>query len=552
MPLPVSSSLDRMLVTRSHKASLADVTAGQQSVPWSQTWIKETRETMRKFLFIFAFFFVVLPIRATDLYIAQTAAGGSTGADCGDALPYTFFNNSANWPSPIGPGTTVHICGTITAPAGASGFLSFQGGGENGNPITLKFENGAVLTAPYWSTHGAIIAAGVSYAVVDGGSNGIVQATANGTVLTYQQDGAGVWLSNCQNCEVKNLSISNIYVHNGLSDENGGDSYSIYWLGGSNVTIDNNTVDDAKWCLFYSYPAGTTTSTVNIYSNTIYNCDHGVVIGDGNTGAILIGANSVHNNIIHDFSNWDDNENHNHHDGIHVWATHAGSQITGLSIYNNYIYGQPGTHMNSHIYIAGGVGTITGTYLFNNVMANPNSAAAPASGFIADWGTNTNILNNTMQGASATNTGGECILTYVSGNTIRNNICSTVYVAIYIEPGASIGSSDYNDFSAMNSVAFYNSQWYSTVATWRASPGSPDAHSVSTNPLLSTTFQLGAGSAAIGTGTNLSNLGVNALDFDKAGVQRPASAAWDMGAYQSGSSSSAPNPPSGLTVVVNN
>jgi len=68
---------------------------------------------------------------------------------------------------------------------------------------------------------------------------GLWQDTANGTVLTYQQTGAGVWLSNCQMCEVKNLSISNIYVHNGLSDENGGDSYSIYWLGGSNVTIDN-------------------------------------------------------------------------------------------------------------------------------------------------------------------------------------------------------------------------------------------------------------------------------------------------------------------------
>jgi hypothetical protein len=507
---------------------------------------------MRKFLFIFAFFFVVLPIRATDLYIAQTATGGNTGADCGDALPYTFFNVSSNWPSRIGPGTTVHICGTITAPAGASSFLSFQGSGTNGNPITLKFENGAILTAPYWGTQGAITVNGVSYAVVDGGSNGIVQATANGTGLTYQQNGAGVWLSNCSNCEVKNLSISNIYVHNSLSDENGGGSYSIYWLGGSNVTIDNNTVDDAKWCLYFAYPGGTTISDVNIYSNTIYNCDHGVVVGDGNGNAILNGSNSVHDNIIHDFSNWDDNQNGNHHDGIHVWAAHTGSQVTGLSIYNNYIYGQPGTHMNSHIYIAGGIGTITGTYLFNNVMANPNSAAAPASGFIADYGTNTNILNNTMQGSSKSNTGGICILTYLSGNTIRNNICSTVYVGIYVEPGSSIGTSDYNDFYNLSSVAFDNSNWYSTIADWRSAPGSPDVHGVSGNPLLSSTFQLGTGSAAIGVGADLSSLGINALNLDKAGAQRPSgSVFWDMGAFQAGGSSSAPNPPSGLTAVVN-
>jgi hypothetical protein len=351
---------------------------------------------------------------------------------------------------------------------------------------------------------------------------------------------------------VKNLSISNIYGHNSLSDENGGGSYSIYWLGGSNVTIDNNTVDDAKWCLYFAYPGGTTISDVNIYSNTIYNCDHGVVVGDGNGNAILNGSNSVHDNIIHDFSNWDDNQNGNHHDGIHVWAAHTGSQVTGLSIYNNYIYGQPGTHMNSHIYIAGGIGTITGTYLFNNVMANPNSAAAPASGFIADYGTNTNILNNTMQGSSKSNTGGICILTYLSGNTIRNNICSTVYVGIYVEPGSSIGTSDYNDFYNLNSVAFDNSNWYSTIADWRSAPGSPDVHGVSGNPLLSSTFQLGTGSAAIGVGTDLSSLGINALNLDKAGAQRPSgSVFWDMGAFQAGGSSSAPNPPSGLTAVVN-
>src|ERR1700733_212485 len=270
MRLPVSSSLDGMPAA-SRGASLGDITSGQQSLPGSPTGIEETRETMRKFLLIFAFFFVVLPIRATDLYIAQTATGGNTGADCSDAHPYTFFNTSSNWPSPIGPGTIVHICGTITAPAGVSGFLAFHGGGTNGNPVTLKFENGAVLTAPYWGTQGAIAVNGVSYAIIDGGSNGIVQATANGTGLTYQQNGAGVWLSNCSNCEVKNLSISDIYSHNGLNDENGGGSYSIYWRGGSDVTIQQNTVDDAKWCLYVVYPGSTTTSTVNIYSNTAFN-----------------------------------------------------------------------------------------------------------------------------------------------------------------------------------------------------------------------------------------------------------------------------------------
>jgi len=507
---------------------------------------------MRKFLFIFAFFFALLPVSATDLYIAQTATGGSTGADCGDALPYTFFNNRANWPSPIGPGTTVHICGTITAPAGASGFLSFQGSGVSGNLITVKFENGAVLTAPYWGTNGAIAIAGVSYVIVDGGSNGIVQATANGTGRTYQQDGAGLWLSNCSNCEITNLNISNIYTHtNNLSDESGGGSYSIYWQGGSNVAIDHNTIHDAKWGLFYAYPGGSTTANLNFYSNTIYNCDHDVVMGDGNNGAILTGSNSIHDNIMHDWSNWDDTNDGNHHDGVHVWAGHTTSQVTGLSIYNNYIYGQSGIHMTGFIYIAGGVGTITGTYIFNNVIANLNPATAPGNGYITDIGTNTQILNNTMQGSSTSNTGGTCIMIYLQGDTIRNNICSTAYVGIYVVSGASIGSSDYNDFSNMNAIAFNNGHWYNTVASWRSSSGE-DMHSVSASAALTSNFQLGSGSAAIGAGENLSSLGVNALDFDKAGTQRPTgTTAWDAGAFQTGTNSSAPNPPSGLTAVVN-
>ena len=140
---------------------------------------------------------------------------------------------------------------------------------------------------------------------------------------------------------------------------------------------------------------------------------------------------------------------------------------------------------------------------------------------------------------------------YLQGDTIRNNICSTAYVGIYVVSGASIGSSDYNDFSNMNAIAFNNGHWYNTVASWRSSSGE-DMHSVSASAALTSNFQLGSGSAAIGAGENLSSLGVNALDFDKAGTQRPTgTTAWDAGAFQTGTNSSAPNPPSGLTAVVN-
>src|SRR6202040_1977163 len=60
---------------------------------------------------------------ASGIFIAQNAAGAANGADCADAYAYAFFNNSANWGSganQIGPGTTIHLCGTFSMSAGAS------------------------------------------------------------------------------------------------------------------------------------------------------------------------------------------------------------------------------------------------------------------------------------------------------------------------------------------------------------------------------------------------------------------------------------------------
>ena len=59
-------------------------------------------------------------------------------SNAANAAPYTFFNNAANWssnpgpppPGKIGPGTTVHLVGTITSQ------LIAQGSGAAGSVIT--------------------------------------------------------------------------------------------------------------------------------------------------------------------------------------------------------------------------------------------------------------------------------------------------------------------------------------------------------------------------------------------------------------------------------
>src|SRR5262249_6734306 len=86
---------------------------------------------------------------SNDIYLAEVGTGASTGVDCSNAYPVSFFNEPRNWgagTNQIGSGTTVHLCGTITEPANSTGLI-FQGSGVSGSPITLKFENGAILQA---------------------------------------------------------------------------------------------------------------------------------------------------------------------------------------------------------------------------------------------------------------------------------------------------------------------------------------------------------------------------------------------------------------------
>lgn len=496
---------------------------------------------------------------AADIYIAQNTAGTNSGADCADAHSATWFNTAGNWANPkqagkIGPGDTAHLCGTFTAPAGANGYLTFQASGSNGSSITLLFERGAVVTAPYWGANGAIYGSNHNYVIVDGGTNGILQATANGSGLAYQQNGAGVNLGGSSNSEVRNLTIANIYVHSSSTDYNGQDSYGVHWYIGNSVSIHNLTVHDAKWCINYGWPGSQTSSgNITIFDNTEYNCDHGIAFGDGNTGAVLQGTNLIYGNVIHDALNWDDTQDANHHDGIHVWTTHSASTVT-IQVFNNYIYGDWGTHQTADIYFDGngapGFYGISGN-IFNNLLVNTSAVNAPADAMIFVWSANIGVYNNTIAALSNPNT--VAISTYSPGLIMKNNILSNMNTGLYIYAGGSaaggLGGSDHNVFfNNASLIVNWNVATYTTLSSWQASTGNPDAHSTTGNPNLDANYFLQSGSSAIGLGTNLTSLGVSQLDTDKAGVLRPGTGAWDGGAYQYASTTK-PVPPTGVIAI---
>jgi hypothetical protein len=523
---------------------------------------------------VLAFMFIIFAAgfsAASDIYIAQNATGNANGTDCADAYAATWFNNSSNWgpnQGQIGPGTTVHLCGTFNASAGASGYLTPQGNGTNGNPITIYFESGTLMQAPWWGAYGAIGSAGnFSYITVDGGTNGTIQATLDGSpgatclagACQYQQNGFAVRLSSCNSCEIKNLTVSDMYIHTATSNDAGGNNGIM--LSGNNVSIDNNTIHDTCWAINSDFNSAGTTN-INIFNNTLYNIDHGIAVGDSGPGSMLTGL-LIYGNVIHDFANWDTAGDFWHHDGVHVFTNNDSSVGTPFMIYNNYVYGNWGQNDNTAFFLEiNNSGSTAGAhYIFNNLLVFGGGACANMAINDDTGGTGGTIVNNTMAGNGA----GACGLMIGESNSasavIQNNIYSgngqSGQIAISNATGGStISISNYNDFFQVNpNDGMRYNEWYTTVPSWTSGTGF-DRNTITSNPNLNANYQPNSGSPVIGAGINLYGTcsgqpvpGLGALCSDHAGNQRPSSGNWDIGAFQY-NTSLPPAPPTGLTAVV--
>jgi hypothetical protein len=504
---------------------------------------------------------------ASSIYIAQSAAGAANGADCADAFAVSFFNNSANWGSggnQIGAGTTVYLCGTFNGAAGSS-LLTFQGNGSSGNPITLQFETGADLTAPYWSTSGAINVGSHSQIVIDGGSNGIIQATANGTTLGNQQTNSGITTFG-GNVEIRHLTIANLYVHSSTSDS-GVDQTGVNCISfsGSSVLIHDNIMHDAGWCLYENSNAGD--ANVSIYNNTIYNIDHGWALAPyGHTGSS--GPFSFYSNTVYGYSVWDTQSDAYHHDGIHCYTSGTGGvaeHITALNIYNNLFEGPVGGNWTAHIFIEGNPGsgtpcmdTTSISNIYNNVFIADQPGNNGLLGFFSGTG---NIYNNTFIG-SGTSSG----VVFAANNagvgsvTFENNVMTTGNQLIAISNNIKF-TTDYNIYANGGSNSFVcNGNFYNTnqFSSWQGCIGGDSHSSYAASAGLSSAGVPQAGSAVIGAGINLTSIGIPALDWDTTDgdaivpVQRPATGSWDVSAYLFGTGGvGAPNAPSGLIATVN-
>jgi hypothetical protein len=514
--------------------------------------------------------------QASKVYV--TESGRSIGHCTGTPrLSAAGFNSASNWGTAanhIGPGTTVLICGSITTG------LTFQTSGAAGRPITLQFDAGAVMSSPVWPwTTGAISSGGHSYLVIDGGTNGIIENSANGVEREHKAQTAAIQLGpnsgKTSNVEIKNLTCANMFVMiagaswpSGLNNTH---LNCVYAGGiGGNISIHHNVMHDVGWAVF---SAGDASSTgIDVYDNDIYNFDHGFALGLDSCSPSCSATNvSFHDNHVHDPSNWDDPANDNHHDGIHIYDN-AGSgrmAIDGVTIYNNLFDGNWGKHFTAQIYCQPIPGTLENVSIYNNVfiMLSPRAGGNGLVTCDISSGARLSFYNNTLVGGPAEN-GNQfyCFKTAHDDLEFRNNVFANCPVPIgeynIGQPLPTIVRWDHNVYEHTTSYWGWGSAVYRTLAGFQAACRCDLTGSKATGTDYSTSLGVPTtGSPALHAASDLCTVFSCSGPFEwlkkdtSAGetrnpVVRPTGAdAWDSGAYQV-SGVSLPTSPSGLTATV--
>lgn len=473
----------------------------------------------RKVLLLFCVFtcFFYFEADSATIYLANISTGNGSGDDPSDRESVSTFNSLAG----ANPGDTISLNGTITNE------LFIRNSGLAGNPITILWETGAKLSQPAGSL---VSCNNQKYLIFDGGSNGIIENTDNGSSLDYQKAITGISANGCSQIEVGNLTFRNFFVTSGAADSltnlpfssNGAIYMNTY---GSNISIHDNSFSNICWVLNLLTGSGT---NINIYSNNFVNYDHGIA-GLGNFCSYV----NIFNNHFGSTACWDSGtNNYYHHDGIHFFFSGIGVFLSDVQIYNNLFDGNWGSNNTAHIFAEGDdmPNCISNVLVYNNVFIQFTNDILN-DGFINNGGDDLNwsFFNNTFVGGGAYNANA---LTIGGTNTIFvNNLVNEVntFVSIYITNNCVFSNNIYANYGPGGNSPWWHGAGINTFSAWQAAVG--DANSFYTNAIVvNADGTLPQGSPAIGTGANLSS--IFTTDFVK--NNRPATGAWDVGAYEFG------------------
>lgn len=517
---------------------------------------------------------------SSNVYIAQSSLGADSGADCGNAHGASFFNSSANWgsgSSQIGPGTTVHVCGTWTG-ANAVTFLKFQGSGTSGNVITMLFETGAALRPNYCASSGCIDLSGQSFILIDGGitcgetshwtttsCNGSIQNMLAGSAGATCPGGACASLSGSTysigigsssnsptNVEIRDLRI-HLYTRLASDKSDSGmGTYALGLFGGTlaqSISMHNMMIDGvAKAYLISLGSSSGNVSGYSMYNSNISDMCWAMGVG-ANAPSLNITSLEFHDNEVSKWDNWAvaNTGNACHTNGT-MWFNGDGSTVHTTSgfigdpssmIYNNFLHGSltgnySGSSPSGYLSCQDNCVDIA---VFNNIIVDTTTGAngGGAVYFNGAGGGRQRVYNNTIVRPN----GSMLVATGVAGQVqFSNNVlkCTgTNCAAIEIRPnnpaavisnlndGFQIGSGSWTIYNSASSGTFLS------LASWQSAYGQ-DIGTATGNPLLTNSYAIGSTSPAISLGANLTTLGITPLETDVFGVARLSSGKWNSGA----------------------
>jgi hypothetical protein len=489
---------------------------------------------------------------AEDIFIAQNPLGGNSGSNCSNARGVDWFNSASNWgagEAKISAGDTVHLCGVISTA------LTIQGSGTATQKITVRFETGAKLSAPHWgSQSGAVNGTDRHHMIIDGGANGVIESTANGTSRAYAYPSIGINLNRCNGWEIKNLTIRDIYARTPNSADSNRGSRGLLINDCDNINVNACSISGAEYGMRIGNQSKPSDS-IRIYGNRLTDFATAVVVACD--AASDITNVTVDNNEIIGSLTWEGSwgpSDWHHRDGIHTWTGGGATGTNHVDFCNNYIHGPFGSSTTQTAYIFYASSTVGKIY--NNVVAP--TEGVPNHGFVylvlVDGETlHVQIYNNTFVslgsgavGKYAISMAGKDVPKYL---TVYNNVFTNFYFAYYDMTGTDmrLAKWDYNCYYNMSALAVSGKTIFANLSAWKNYLGGGadrEGSSLWANPVLQANYRPAGNSPLIDAGKNLGGI----FNVDKDGTPRPQGVAWDIGAYER-RVTSAPASPDNLRVV---
>lgn len=552
----------------------------------SRCWDKMISNEMRKRLVLSLVSATLLSSLASighsaDWWVGQSATGSASGADTNDLMSIATVNSAF----PASPGDTVHICGTI------SNSLTVAHAGTAGHPITIHFEANAKFSAPTLPPGNDWISPN-SFVTIDGGVNGRLELTDNGTPAgyggTFNHNNGSVWAifgGNTTGLTIQNLAIAGMYVRQSTNDpgpvNDANEVCGIFTRDASCLTISNCAFSDCEIVLFLTYNSNYQSNVV-VTACSMTNYNWGVSEAADSNNGMLDNLTITHNSLVTGDA-WEGNPNF-HRNSIYLRDDIvSGGRMKNIVIADNYIQGG-GSHPLSTSAGTGGCSFSINNYtnaqnvwIFNNVakLIYPLTYSAGGGVALGANGINVLVANNTVIGWTNAGTGryGGCGISVAGTNAFCFN---NIVIAANAEQVGTIANvtgltdsfslvsgllagnvlSDFNVFNYQspnsfvslvydtNYVGGFSELWsehlFDSLSAWRANIPSQDPHSTTAIVQVDADYvPLVTDTVAIARGTNLTEYAqANFLPWltnDYAGNPRPIRGNWTIGAYQNGS-----------------